>query len=62
MGLLGHWVTSVFSFLRTSIMFSLVCVTVYTLTNSVGGFPFLHALCRLYCCRVFDVAILIKVK
>ena len=58
-GLLG---TSMFSFLRTSIIFSLVDVLTDIPTNSVGGFPFLYTLCRLYCCRVFRVAILINVK
>ena len=61
-GIIGSLGTSMFSFLRTSIMFSLVGVLTYVPTNSVGGFPFLRNLCRLYCCRVFNVAILINVR
>ena len=43
-------------------MLSLVGVLTYIPPNSVGGFPFPHTLCRLYCCRVFDVAIQINVR
>ena len=49
------------SFLRT-IMLSLVGVLIYIPTNSAGGLPSLHSLCRIYCCRIFDKAILINVR
>ena len=43
-------------------MFCLVGVLTYIPPNSVGGVPFLHTLCRLDCCRIFDVVILINVR
>ena len=61
-GIAGSLGTSVFSFSKTSIMFCLVGVLTYIPPSSVGGFPFPHTLCRLYCCRVFGVAILINVR
>ena len=51
-----------FSFSKTSVMFSLVGILTYIPPNSVGGFPFLHTLCRLVRCRVFNMAILINVR
>ena len=42
-------------------MLSLVCVLIYIPTNSVGGFHSPHSLCRIYCCRIFDMAVLINV-
>ena len=36
--------SSVFSFLGTSILFSLMAAPIYIPTNSVGGFPILHIL------------------
>ena len=35
-------------FKGTSILFSIVAVPVYILMNSVGGFPFLHTLVKIY--------------
>ena len=43
-------------------MLSVMGVLTYIPPSSVGGFPFPHTLCRLYCCRVFGVAILINVR
>ena len=40
---------SVFSFKGISIPFSIVHVSAYIPTNSVGGFPFLHSLSSIYC-------------
>ena len=39
-GLLGHMVVLYLVFWGTSILFSIVVVSIYILTNSVGGFPF----------------------
>ena len=58
----GSLGTSMFSFLRISIMLSVMGVLTYIPPSSVGGFPFPHTLCRLYCCRGFGVAILINVR
>ena len=38
----GSYVSSIFSFLRISVLFSIVVVSNYIPTNRVGGFPFLH--------------------
>ena len=43
-GIAGSYGSLIFSFLSTSIRFSRVAVPIYILTNSVGGFPFLHTL------------------
>ena len=51
MGLLCHWVLIYLVFKRTSIMFSLVGVLIYILTDSVGGFLSLQTLCRICCCE-----------
>ena len=40
-GIAGSYVSSTFSFLGTSRLFSTVAVSLYTPTNRVGGFPFL---------------------
>ena len=40
-GIAESYVSSTFSFLGTSRLFSIVAVSLYTPTNSVGGFPFL---------------------
>ena len=40
-------------------MFSLVGILIYIPTNSVGGFPSLHTLFRIYTCRFFEMVILI---
>ena len=61
-GIAGSLGTSMFSFSKTSVMFSLVGILTYIPPNSVGGFPFLHTLCRLNRCRVFNMAILINVR
>ena len=38
-----------FFFLRNFVLFCVVAVSVYIPTNSIGGFPFLHTLCSVYC-------------
>ena len=40
----GAYVSSIFSFLRNSILFSIVAVPIYISTNSIGGFPSFHTL------------------
>ena len=42
--LLDHMVDLFLVFSGISILFSIMAVSVYTPTNSVGGFPFLHTL------------------
>ena len=49
----------VFSFLTSSILFSIVTVTIYIPTNSVGVFPFLHTSLAFITCRYFYDGILI---
>ena len=44
---------SIFSW-GNSILFSIVAVSIYLFTNSVGGFPFLHTLSSTFFCRFFD--------
>ena len=61
-GIAGLLDTFMFSFLRTSVMSSLVGVLTDIAPSSVGAFSFLHTLYRLHCCGVFDVAILINVR
>ena len=41
-GIAGSYSSSVFSFLRTSMLFSIVAISSYIPTNSAGGFPFPH--------------------
>ena len=43
-GIAGSYGNSIFSFLRNPILFSIVAAPTYILTNSIGGFPFLHTL------------------
>ena len=40
-GIAGSYGSSIFIFLETSILFSIVATPIYILTNSVGGFAFL---------------------
>ena len=40
-GIAGSYGNSIFSFWGTAILFSIVAVSIYIPTNSVGGFPFL---------------------
>jgi len=47
-GFLDHMVAVFLVFKGTSIFFSIVALPVYIPTNSVGGFPFLHILSRIY--------------
>ena len=47
-GIAGSYGNSPFSFLRTSILFSIVAVPIFIPTNSVGGLPFLHMLSSSY--------------
>ena len=46
--LLDHVVVPFFNFWGTSILFSIVAVPIYNLTNSTQGFPFLHNLVSIY--------------
>ena len=39
----------IFSFLRKSVLFSIVVIPIYIPTNSVEGFPFLHTIFSIYC-------------
>jgi len=48
MGLLDHMVGLFLVFKGPSILFSTVAVSIYSPTNSVGGFPFLHTLSSIY--------------
>ena len=48
-GIAGLYGSSIFSFLRNSILFSTVAVSIYIPTNSARGFPFLHTLSSIYC-------------
>ena len=43
----GSYDSSVFSFLRTSILFSILASQIYIPTNSVLRFPFLHILANI---------------
>ena len=54
MGLLDHMVTIFLDFSGTSILVSIVSVPIYILTDSVGGFPFLHTLSSIFICRLLD--------
>ena len=47
-GIAGSYGSSIFFFLRTSILFSIVVVPIYIPTNSVGEFPSLHTLSSIY--------------
>ena len=48
-GIAGSYGSSAVSFLRISILSSIVAVSVYIPTNSAKGFPFLHTLSSIYC-------------
>ena len=47
-GIAGSYCSSIFSFLRVSILFSIVSVSICTPSNSTWGFPFLHTLSSIY--------------
>ena len=47
-GIVGSYGNSIFSFLGTSILFSIETEPIYIPTNSVGGFLFLHTLSNTY--------------
>ena len=47
-GIAGSYGNSPFSFLRTSILFSIVAIPIFIPTNSVEGLPFLHTLSSIY--------------
>ena len=48
-GIAGSYGSSISSFLRNLLLFSIVAVLVCIPTNSVRGFPFLHTLSSIYC-------------
>ena len=52
-GIAGSYSSSIFSFLRNSILFSVVAVPIYIPVNSVGGFSFVHTLSSTYCLQIF---------
>ena len=63
--LFNHMVNQLLIFLGTSVVFSIVALTIYTLTNSVQGFPFLHILSKsslLWVFFFFIIAILTGVR
>ena len=47
MRILDHTVTPVFK--RNCILFSIVDASIFISTNTVRGFPFIHALFSIYC-------------
>ena len=47
-GIAGLYGSSIFSFLRNTILFSIVAVSIYISTNSAIGLPFLHNLSSIY--------------
>ena len=49
MGLLDHIVAIFLVFQEPSILFSVLSVSIYLPTNSVGEFSFLHTLSSIYC-------------
>ena len=51
---LGHIVVLFLVFWETSILFSIVAVSIYILTNSVQGFPSLHILTDICYLCLFD--------
>ena len=53
-GFLDHATTLVLVFWGPSILISVMAALVYISTNTVGGFPFLHALSRVVVCRLFN--------
>ena len=53
-GIIRSYGSSIFHFLENSILFSIVAVSIYISTNSVGSwFPFLHTLSSIYCLWIF---------
>ena len=48
-GIAGSYVSSTFSFLGTPRLFSIVAVSLYIPTNSVGAFPFIHTPSSICC-------------
>ena len=52
-GLLDGMVVLFLVFIGTSILFSIVAVSIYIPTNSVGGFHFLHTLSSIYYLQIF---------
>ena len=53
-GIIRSYGSSIFHFLKNSILFSIVAVSIYISTNSVGSwFPFLHTLSSIYCLWIF---------
>ena len=53
-GLLGHMVVLFLIFKGTSILFSMMAISIYISTKSVGGFPLLHTHPEFILCRFFD--------
>ena len=51
-GLYDSFISSFFK--ELSILFSIVTVSIYIPTSGARGFPFLHILSSIYCCRCFD--------
>ena len=47
-GFAGSYGTSIYSFLRNSILFSIVTAAICIPTNNVGGLPLLHILSSIY--------------
>ena len=62
-GIAGSYDSSIFSFLRDLHTVLHSGASIYIITNCVRGFPFLHTLSRIYCCRFFlMIAILTGVR
>ena len=62
-GFLGHMVTLFLVFWGISILFTIVAVPIYILTNCVGGFPFLHTLfSNLWLIEFLMMAILMSMR
>ena len=53
-GIAGSYGNSIFSFLGTSILFSIVAVSIYISTNSTRGFPFSTPSPAFVVCGFFD--------
>ena len=53
-GFAGSYGSSIFSFLRNLILFSIVAVSIYIPTNSARGFPFSTPSPAFIVCRFFD--------
>ena len=62
-GIAGSYDSSIFSFLRDLHTVLHSGASIYIITNCVRGFPLLHTLSRIYCCRFFlMIAILTGVR